>query len=241
MGWPIRFRQDVPRPTLITYLGGSAGDVFAAGANGFEVSFYDREYVRRPPYSIKHLAQGTSQQINLQTVIDITPFDYLTTHVYDPLANLHCPTISLIISDPRAVELTVFRQMKIQTLTIRVDPNETAYRLIKNAVDRDRWDQAAQAWFAMAWKKWHKDQQYRIHNPLPNGSILHFDRLYHDDFVDSIRSQGFVTNLDLLEHNHKAWLVRNLDHDLQTTLQSMIKKLQCMDWTQQGYVTYDQS
>jgi hypothetical protein len=232
----------VTNPAVITYLGGAAGDMFAAGANGLEVDFLDREYVRRPPYSIKPLeSQIVQGHLSLETVISDRSFDFVTTHIYEPLRLLRFPVISIVISDPQTIELTVLRQMKVQTLEIKVDPTETLYRLIKTSIDRGNWDRAARAWFSMAQKKWHQDRLYRLDNPLPGAMILNFDRLYHSDFVDSIRRQGFTTNLDLIEHNHSAWLERNLDHTLESTLHSMIKKIQRMDWSQQqGYVVYDQ-
>jgi len=233
----------VSDPTVITYQGGSAGDMFAAGLNGFEIEFLDSAYVKRPPWSLKYREkQIIGGQADLATILNEPNFDYLTTHLFEPLVYLRVSVISIVLRDPRSIELTILRQMKLQNLTIEVNPKETAYRLIKKAVDRQHWERAAQCWFVMSRNRWHQDHQHRIHNPLQGSFILNFDRLYHDDFVDSLRSQGFMINLDLIAHNHRSWLQKNLDHDYNSTISSMVQKLQNIDWTQnQESIIYDKS
>lgn len=232
----------MPDPTVITYQGGSAGDMFAAGLNGVAIDFQDREHVQQPPWSLKlKEAKIISGKMDLGSAIRDSCFDFVTTHLFEPLQSLNFHVISIIILDPEATKLTILRQMKFQRLNIEVKPEETAYRLIKSAADRQNWQKAARCWFAMAWNKWHQDQRRRIDNPLHWSRTLNFDRLYEDDFVDSLSNQKFYTNLDLIKHNHSAWLSKNLNHSLENTLSSMVQKLQKMDWTkQQGLVMYDQ-
>lgn len=217
--------------------------MFAASANGIAIDFGDSNAVSRPAYSLKCLEpQIVSGAIDLRTAVNDRPFDFVTTHLYRELISLGMPTITILISDQRAMELTVLRQMQIQTLKITARHGDTAYRLIKNAADREDWSKAAKIWFVMAGRKWYHDHKFRFDNPLPGTKTLDFRRLYHDDFVDTLRTQGFVTNLAVLEQNHRAWLSRNLDHNLESTLSSMAEKISCMDWSQQdGHVIYDKS
>jgi hypothetical protein len=216
--------------------------MFAAGANGIAVDFSQTQCVRQPLWSIKK-QESLIKNGNLDLVDTILRcgFDFVTTHIYQPLTKTKLAVISIIISDAHAVETTVLRQMSLQVLSIEVNANETAYRLIKSAVDQRRWYTAAKTWFAMARTQWMNDLQCRIRNPLPGCTVLHFDRLYHDDFVDSLRQQGFGINLDQIKHNHEHWLRNNLDHTLDSTLRSMAMKLERMDWNRLDRVTYDQS
>jgi len=229
----------VPKSTVVTYLGGSAGDMFAASANGIIIDFGDSNAVSRPAYSLKDLESLiVSGTIDLARAVNDRPFDFVTTHLYRELIPLGLPTITITISDQRTMELTVLRQMQIQTLKITAKHSDTAYRLIKNAVDRQDWPKAARIWFAMAERKWYHDHKFRLDHPLPGTKTLDFYRLYHSDFVDTLRTQGFGINLDILEKNHSAWLSRNLHHNRESTLASMAEKIRCMDWNQQdGYVT----
>lgn len=215
--------------------------MFAAGANGIAVDFSQTQCVSQPLWSIKK-QESLIENGNLDLVDTILRcgFDFVTTHVYQPLVKTKLAVISIIISDAHAIETTILRQMKLQMLSIEVKGNETAYRLIKSAVDQQRWYTAAKTWFAMARTQWINDLQHRVRNPLPGGTVLNFNRLYHDDFVDSLRQQGFSINLDLIKHNHEHWLCKNLDHTPDSTLRSMATKIERMDWTQMYRVTYDQ-
>jgi len=231
----------VPDPIVVTYQGGSAGDMFAAGANGIKVDFSQREYVHQPSWSIKKQEPLIKQgKIDLSAAIRDKQHDFVTTHIYEPLRVLKFATISIIMSDPDAIEQTIMRQMKLQMLSIEINPAQTAYNLIKKSVDQQRWQAAAISWFAMAKKNWYQDLAHRTGHALPNSKVLVFDRLYHEDFVDSLSTQGFSTNLDVIECNHRTWLSVNSNQTFDTTVQSMVHKLQRMDWNQkQGFVTYD--
>ena len=229
--------------SVITYQGGAAGDMFASGANGIAIDLQQHEYIRRASYSIKTFEpQIMAGKLDLVCVINDLPYKFVTTHIYDHLQSLEFPTISIVVTDPDITELIILRQMKLQKLTLQIAPNETFYRLIKTFVQKKDWIGAAKTWFAMAHKKWLTDQHHRMNNTLPNAMILNFNKLFCNDFVDSIKQQGFTENLDVIKNNHNIWLMRNGNDTLDSTLESMASKIQKMDWSlQQGSVTYDQS
>lgn len=218
--------------------------MFAAGLNGVEIDFSLHEYVPHSPWSIKDCESNiVAGQLDLGQVIDSAKFDFVSTHLYEPLRTVNLPVVNIIISDSHTTKLSILRQMKFQRLSIAIAPHETAFRLIKAAVDRQHWDRAARLWLAMAQKTWQSDRLHRINHPLPNAAILVFDRLFHSDFVDSIRRQiSSLPNLESIAYNHRYWLRRNLNHNFDTTICHMARKLQCMDWSQtQGRIIYDQS
>lgn len=218
--------------------------MFTAGLNGIEIDFCSKEFVSRPPWSIKSQEpQIIGGQIDLVQVVNNLQFDFVSTHLYAPLRTSRLAAVNILILDPQTTELIILRQMKLQNLSIEIRPHETTYRLIKSAVDRQNWNLAARLWFAMAQRIWLHDRWHRINNPLPNAAILVFDRLFHSDFVDSIRQQiSSLPNLESIAYNHRCWRQRNSHHDFDSTICHMAGKLQRMDWSQtQGRIIYDQS
>lgn len=218
--------------------------MFTASLNGVEIDFSTKECVSQPSWSIKSQEpQIIGGQLDLVQVVNNLQFDFVSTHLYAPLKTSRYSVVNILISDPQTTELIILRQMKLQKLSIEIRPHETTYRLIKAAVDRQNWNLAARLWFAMAQRIWQHDRWNRINNPLPNAAILVFDRLFHSDFVDSIRRQiSSLPNLELIAYNHRCWRQRNLNHDFDSTICHMARKLRRMDWSQtQGRIIYDQS
>lgn len=218
--------------------------MFAAGLNGVEIDFSTKENVSRPSWSIKSQEpQITGGQLDLVQAANSAQFNFVSTHLYESLRTYPFPVINILILDPQTTELIILRQMKLQILQIEINPHETAYRLIKAAVDQQQWVRAARLWLAMAHKTWQHDRLHRIDHPLPNAAILVFDRLFHSNFVDSIRRQmSSLPNLESIAFNHRHWLQQNLNHNFDTTIYHMARKLRCMDWSRtQGRIIYDQS
>jgi hypothetical protein len=64
-------------------------------------------------------------------------------------------------------------------------------------------------------------------------AVLNFNCLFDADFVDTIQEQMPGYDLTQLQVNHQRWLDKNskAQWSLDSTIDSMTKKLIAMDWT----------
>lgn len=214
--------------TLVTYLGGSAGDFFAASVNGISIDLQGKQHLggTNVEYSLKKFEPAIENgTLDLPSLIDSIPWSMISTHLYEPLRGIAYPVISLIVDDDTTIKTIILRQMQFQKLKLSKDSG-TFSSLIYKLVQDNKWEKAAELWISMADRIWRQNMLTRINEPLLSACVLNFNRLFHEDFIDDLERQGWDRSIDLLRTNHRIWLANNLDFSTEKTLHSMIDKLQ---------------
>jgi hypothetical protein len=223
---------------LISYQGGSGGDLLTASLNKIQLNFDQSNFVRVKDFNLK--------DIKFETVADLHKFtsekswSYLSTHDFDLLFNCSVSWINIDVTDSATKELCILRQMKIQRLNIEVDNNSHWYQIIKSLCNNAKYLEAADYWFNRARNRWLSEMDHRILANVPQR--INFNKVFSDDFYDSIVKQGYT--IPLLKDNHAKWLQKNSANSWskESTLAVMADKLSQMDWTQtSGVVTYNGS
>lgn len=212
--------------TFISYLGGSAGDMFTAGANGIlldENSFghlpTNQHAVQDIPYSIKqHERDIISGSVVLEQLIQPLPWPYISTHLYSELPD---NKINVVVSDPTTFDQIVYRQMQLQVLQL-ANYSGTFYTIIDLLITKGQYSKAAVVWFDFAKKHAQEKMQQRLQDI---NSKLDFSNLFKPNFVESIRLQGWTVQLDILQKNHNAWLARQPVFSKDLAILSMEQKL----------------
>lgn len=211
----------------MTYLGGSAGDLFAASANGISVDLGHKQHLgdSKVLFSLKILESSiVAGQVDLGQAIEGLKHTYVTTHLYEPLRSLGLPSISIIFERDTVIETVILRQMQLQALSM-YNQTGTFDFLLKELLRKRQWSRAAELWFEMARDKWRKELQHRRQNPLPDCTTLCFDALFTTDFVSSLEDQGWSDASGVLAHNHDHWLEKNRNFSRDITLREMSQRL----------------
>lgn len=226
----------------MTYLGGSAGDLFAASANGIATDLQNNQHLggANVSFSMKKWEQDiVSQKTSLHKVLSTISWPVVSTHLYEPLNDVDLPVISLVVTDSKTVETVVLRQMQFQTLSVRRNSGNF-YDLLIDLVKKSRWTDAADLWLTMASNKWRRDMKHRLDNIIPGSRVFYFDKLFQKDFVDDVVSQGWTDWGAFLRFNHDNWLPRNQGFSKDKTLESMSQKIKSMSWfDQKEFVSYE--
>lgn len=226
MDWQIVSSRNVNK-TLVTYLGGSAGDLFTASINGIHLDLQGAQHLggASVEYSLKKFESAIESGTRdlLTTIIEI-PWSAISTHLYEPLKSIACPVVSLIVNDDDTITKIILRQMQFQKLIIPND-NGTFSSLFYKLVANERWEKASELWLAMADRLWRQRMSSRIACPLPGSRILNFNRLFYEDFVDDLERQGWTDSIDLIKANHQRWLSNNIDFSTEKTLLSIRDKI----------------
>lgn len=212
--------------TFISYLGGSAGDMFTASANGIlldENSFghlqTNQHAVQDIPYSIKqHERDIISGSVALEQLIQPLPWPYISTHLYSELPD---NKINVVVSDTTTFDQIVYRQMQLQALQL-ANHSGTFYTIIDLLITKGQYSKAAVVWFDFAQKHAREKMQQRLRD---TNSKLDFSKLFSQDFVESVQSQGWNMHLDILHKNHSNWLARQPEFSKELAILSMEKKL----------------
>lgn len=224
--------------TIITYQGGSAGDMFTKSCNGELIGEMSKVFVSQEA-TLKNYEQKIKEgfQIDLITELSKLNYNYVSTHLFEELLDKGQNLISIIVTDPNVQKTIIYRQLQVQRLRMKIDEQDDWYINTRNLCLSGKFDDAANYWFTNNRDYWLRRMKDRVET---NVSHINFNELFTNNFVSSLRQQGFDHNLDILLKNHTFWLTKNLDFSQEKTLASISKKLSLMDWTvKSGWVLYN--
>jgi len=196
--------------TFVSYLGGSAGDMFTASCNGIDLTdtdgFRHRKIITasNKVYTIKHQDNCIrSGEISLDKAIADVPFEFVSTHLFNELCDNK--VLNIIVHDKQVLDRIIQRQMWLQRLTLKKDDGNIA-TYVYNLCLAKQFINASKFWFAFS-KKIAID---RMADKIQSQRYqkLDFSKLFTNDFVGSLNDQHFTTNTGILELNHNAWIQR---------------------------------
>lgn len=225
--------------TLVSYQGGSGGDMITASLNNLSILMDSEGCVINKDFNLK-VFEPFCDHTALIKISQSKPFDYLSIHELALLNRYHGKVINLIVTDPEVRQTIVFRQMYLQHLRIKVDDNSDWFQIVKTYCKKDKFFSAARYWFTRAESIWNRDMDFRLstrRNHIQNVSI---NTLFSRNFMSEFVKQLDVPNIDRLYNNHKIWLDKNYQKKwyLNSTLKSMCQKLEKMDWDQESGIIY---
>lgn len=225
--------------TIISYSGGSAGDMFTLSCNGEKIDVLTGIRVSQPA-TLKDYEHRIriGESANLLEELNKIPYQFVNTHMLDEVVDREATVYNIVMANKEVQLATVYRQMQIQKLRMEVDTNKHSwYYVIKGYVDNKDYQAAAEYWLDNAMKHWLDRMDYRLN--FTNASVLNFDKLYTDDFVDDLLKQGWHHHIPLLRYNHAIWLKKNKQFTREKTIESMKQKISSMDWDQtEGWISY---
>lgn len=226
--------------TIVSYLGGSAGDLFVYSMNGNHLHSLAGIRVENSAtlknYEMK-LKKG--EDVKLLDELDQLNYKFINTHLYHELiSNKGVNLLSIVIDDPEIQLKCIYRQMQIQKLRIVVNDTHDWFNIVKDHCVNNRHYDAAVYWFENAKQLWLDAMQHRLYDT--EYKKINFNKLFDKSFVPDITSQGWDTNLDVLESNHNFWLTENNIFNYNRTVESMTNKLKSMDWSKtSGWIEYN--
>jgi hypothetical protein len=224
--------------TIISYNGGSAGDMFTLSCNGKPLLGLTRLRVVQPA-TLKDY-EGLIQKglpANLDEELLKIPYQFVNTHLLDEIVGKEFEVYNIVIDDPEVQLYTIYRQMQLQKLRIIVNHEHIWFNTVKNYCLNDNYIAAAEYWFENAKRLWLDRMDYRI--KFDKCKQLNFNKLFTNDFVDDLVSQGWTHNLSILVPNHNKWLRENSKFSYQKTIDMMSLKLSTMNWNQSdGWIEF---
>lgn len=225
--------------SIISYNGGSAGDLFTLSMNGEELKSLTLSRVIQP--ATLKVYEGLVQKglpANLEEELNKITYAYVNTHLLDEVIDKGFDVYNIVISDPEVQLYTIYRQMQIQRLRIIVNTEHIWFNTVKNYCLNNEHTKAAEYWFENARKIWLDRMNYRLeYNKV---KTLDFSKLYTTEFVDDLARQQWSHNLSMLADNHTKWLVENSQFSFERTIDVMATKLKTMDWNQsEGWIEYN--
>ena len=213
--------------TFVSYLGGSAGDMFTASCNGISLQdkgFYNNSVisVSYKPYALKPLeSEITSGKIGLDAALFSMPvFDFISTHLFRELEGRN--VVSIVVKDEEVFDRIVNRQMYLQKL--HIDPNGDVGKIVEQLCRDGKYQNAAKFFFLFSKKLAQTKMKVRLQTT--KFPTLDFSNLFTGDFVPSLKSQGWDTNLDVLASNHNYWLPGQPELSEGDSVESIAKKMQ---------------
>lgn len=224
--------------TIISYNGGSAGDLFVLSCNNLPLTgLRNCRVVQDATLKDYELRTKMGEQLSLGEFLSELPYNFVNTHLLDEIIDMGFDVYNVVMTDSIIQLKTIYRQMQIQKLRIKVGTDEW-FTTIKNHSLSGNFIAAAEHWFQKAEYLWIERMQYRLN--FEKAKKINFDFLYTEGFVDSLKFQGWTHNLDLLKSNHERWLVENQDFTYEKTINIMADKLSTMNWNQtDGWVEYN--
>jgi len=224
--------------SIISYNGGSAGDLFTLSMNGEPLKELTLSRVVQP--ATLKIYEGLVQKglpANLEEELNKITHNFVNTHLLDEVTDKGFDVYNIIITDPEIQLYTVYRQMQIQRLRIIVNTEHIWFNTVKNYCLNNEFDKAAEYWFENAKKLWLDRMNYRLQ--YNKAKTVNFNKLYTSDFVDDLASQHWTHNLSILAENHKKWLAENSQFSFEKTINIMASKLKTMNWNQSdGWIEY---
>jgi len=224
--------------TIISYNGGSAGDMFTLSCNGRPLLGLTNLRVVQPS-TLKEYEALIQKDLpaNLDEELNKINYQYASTHLLDEIVDKGFDVYNIVIDDPEVQSYTIYRQMQIQKLRIIVNQEHVWFNTVKNHCLNNDYNVAAKYWFENAKKIWLDRMEYRI--KFTKAKQLNFNKLFTNDFIDDLTSQGWTHNLSMLTPNHKKWLRENGKFSYQKTIDMMSLKLSTMNWDQsEGWIEF---
>lgn len=224
--------------TIVTYVGGTAGDLFTYSMNGTHLCALSGLRVDNPAtlktYELK-LKKG--EDVNLSDELDNLNYLFVSTHLFDDFVHSNnINLLSVVVTDPDVQLKCIYRQMQLQRLRIIVNDTHEWFNIVKNHCLKGNQYDAATYWFDNAKKLWLDAMNRRINCQI---KTLNFNNLFDSTFTENLSKQKWSTNLDILETNHKFWLLKNNEFNYNTTIETMANKLRTMNWHQDsGWIEY---
>lgn len=222
--------------TIISYNGGSAGDLFTLSCNGRPLLGLTHARVVQPS-TLKdyELLVQKGLPANLDEELLKIPYQFVSTHLLDEVADQD--VYNIVIDDPEVQLYTIYRQMQIQKLRIKVNHEHIWFNTVKNYCLEKNYTSAAEYWFENAKKLWLDRMEYRIN--FDKVKKLNFNKLFTNEFVSDIQSQGWEHGLNMLTPNHNKWLRENGSFSYEKTIDIMRLKMSTMDWNQsEGWIEF---
>lgn len=225
--------------SIISYNGGSAGDLFTLSMNGEYLKSLSLSRVIQP--ATLKVYEGLVQKgllASLEEELNKVKYQFVNTHLLDEVTDKGFDVYNIVITDPEVQLYTIYRQMQIQRLRIIVNTEHIWFNTVKNYCLNNEHTKAAMYWFENAKKIWLDRMNYRLE--YNKAKKLNFNKLYTNGFVDDLASQAWGHNLSILAENHKKWLVENNQYSFEKTITVMASKLKTMDWNQtEGWIEYN--
>jgi hypothetical protein len=224
--------------TIISYNGGSAGDMFTLSCNGRPLLGLTNLRVVQPSTLKEYEALIQKDlPVNLDEELNKIDYQYASTHLLDEIVDKGFDVYNIIINDPEVQSYAVYRQMQIQKLRIIVNHDHIWFNTVKNFCLNKEYESAAIYWFDNAKKIWLDRMAYRI--KFTKAKQLNFNKLFTNDFVHDLTIQGWTHNLSMLVPNHNKWLRENGKFSYQKTIEMMRLKLSTMNWNQSdGWIEF---
>jgi len=225
--------------TIISYNGGSAGDLFTLSCNGKPLLGLTKARVIQPS-TLKDYEALIQKDLpaNLDDELNNISYPFVSTHLFDEVIDKGCDVYNIVITDPEVQLYTIYRQMQLQKLRIVVNHEHVWFNTVKNYCLEQNYKSAAEYWFENAKQLWLDKMDYRI--KFDKCKQLNFNKLYTKEFVDDLVSQGWETGLNMLKPNHQKWLTENNKFSYQKTIDVMSFKLSTMNWNQtDGWIEFN--
>jgi hypothetical protein len=218
--------------TFVSYLGGSAGDMFTASCNGINLvdtnQFCHTKVVIAPvtACTIKHKEkQIQSGKISLHQAIADIPFEFISTHLFHELGDNK--VLNIIVNDTQVFDKMIQRQMWLQRLTVKKDSGNIATH-VYNLCLQKRFMDASEFWFAFSKKLAINRMADKIQSQ--QHQKLDFSKLFTNDFVSSLNEQNFTTNTKILKLNHDFWIQGQPLLSYNDVVESICEKFKTYDW-----------
>ena len=225
--------------TIISYNGGSGGDMFTLSCNGRALTGLTNLRVVQPA-TLKDYEALIQKGLpaNLDEELTKSNYQYVCTHLLDEIVDKGFEVCNVIITDTDIQLYTIYRQMQLQKLRIIVNNDHVWFSAVKNYCLNKDYTSAAEYWFENAKKLWLDRMKYRIN--FTNCKQINFNKLYTNEFVKDLKSQGWTHNLTMLYPNHSKWLRENGKFSYQKTIEMMRLKLSTMNWNQpEGWIEFN--
>lgn len=224
--------------TIISYQGGSAGDMFTLSCNGYYIRKMNRIHIPQKA-SLKTVEQKIKEGkiINLEEEIKNFQFNFVNTHLLQEIIDKGCKVLSIVITDPKVQLVAIYRQLQIQKLRMKVNFQDEWFINTRNYCINKKFVDAAEYWFENNKNYWLIKMQERINENRVKQ--INFNSLFTTEFTKSLNYQGWSLNTEILNHNHRIWLKENNFFSKENTLKSLQTKLSLMNWhTNDGWVIY---
>ena len=224
--------------SIISYNGGSAGDMFTLSCNGKPLLGLTNSRVVQPSTlkNYEALVQKGIPAILDEELTNVN-YQYVSTHLLDEVIDKGFDVYNIIITDPEVQLYTIYRQLHLQKLRIIVNHEHIWFNTVKNFCLNKEYEAAAIYWFENAKKLWLDRMEYRIN--FNKTRQLNFNKLFTSNFVDDLINQGWTHNLSMLAPNHNKWLRENGKFSYQKTIDMMRLKLSTMNWNQsEGWIEF---
>lgn len=224
--------------TIISYNGGSAGDLFTLSCNRKPLLSLTRSRVVQPS-TLKDYEALVQKGLpaDLDEELNKIEYSFVNTHLLDEVVDKGFDVYNIVIDDPEIQLHTIYRQMQIQKLRIVVNNDHIWFNTVKQHCLNEDYHAAATYWFERAKTIWLDRMKYRI--KFDKAKKLNFNKLFTNDFVSDIQSQGWEHGIQLLTPNHRKWLTENEKFSYEKTIDTMSFKLSTMNWNQQeGWIEF---